>query len=48
MMAIELKNKVLIIMNLSAPTGASPNDATDNLALEKVLCSPPRLSTIPW
>jgi hypothetical protein len=39
LMAIEQKNKVRVIMNLSAPAGASLNDAIDNLALEKVSMS---------
>jgi hypothetical protein len=39
MMAVEQKNKVRVIMNLSAPPGASLNDAIDDLALEKVVMS---------
>jgi hypothetical protein len=39
MMAVEQKNKVRVIMNLSAPAGASLNDAIDDLALEKVSMS---------
>ncbi len=39
MMAVEQKSKVRVIMNLSAPAGASLNDAIDELALEKVTMS---------
>jgi hypothetical protein len=39
MMAVEQKNKVRVIMNLSAPPDASLNDAIDDHALEKVVMS---------
>ncbi len=39
MMAVKQKNKVRVIMNLSAPAGASLNDTIDKLALEKVTMS---------
>ncbi len=39
MMAVEQKNKVRVIMNLSAPAAASLNDAINGLALEKVSMS---------
>ncbi len=48
MMAIEQKTKVLVIMNLSDPAGASLNDFTDNLALEKVPYQLTRLLAILW
>jgi hypothetical protein len=43
MMAVEQKNKIRIIMNLSAPKGASYNDAISELSLEKVCMSAARL-----
>ncbi len=48
MMAIEQETKVLVIMNLSDPAGASLNDFTDNLALEKVPYQLTRLLAILW
>ncbi len=39
MMVIKQKNKVHVIMNLSAPQGASHNDAINKIALEKVVMS---------
>jgi len=39
MMAVEQRNKIRIIMNLSAPKGSSFNDAIDELALEKISMS---------
>jgi hypothetical protein len=43
MMAVEQRNKIRIIMNLSAPKGSSFNDAIDELALEKISMSSARL-----
>jgi hypothetical protein len=43
MMAVAQRNKIRIIMNLSAPEGDSYNDAIDELALEKVVMSSARL-----
>jgi hypothetical protein len=43
MMAVEQKNKIRIIMNMSAPKGSSYNDAIDEMALEKVSMSSARL-----
>jgi len=43
MMAIAQKNKIRIIMDLSAPEGASYNDAINESALEKVSMSSARL-----
>jgi hypothetical protein len=43
MMAVEQRNKIRIIMNLSAPKGSSYNDAIDELALEKITMSSARL-----
>jgi hypothetical protein len=42
MMALEQKDKVRVIMNLSSPKGTSFNDAIDELALEKVSMSTAR------
>ena len=39
MMAVEQRNKIRIIMNLSAPEGSSFNDAINESALEKVSMS---------
>lgn len=43
MMAVEQRDKIRIIMNLSSPSGTSFNDAIDELALEKVTMSSARL-----
>ncbi len=43
MMAVAQKNKIRIIMNFSAPKGASYNDAINESALEKVSMSSARL-----
>jgi hypothetical protein len=43
MMAVAQKNKIRIIMDLSAPKGSSYNDAINDLALEKVSMSSARL-----
>jgi hypothetical protein len=43
MMAVEQKNKIRIIMNMSAPEGSSYNDAINESALEKVSMSSARL-----
>jgi hypothetical protein len=43
MMAVAQKNKIRIIMDLSAPKGASYNDAINETALEKVSMSSARL-----
>jgi len=43
MMAVAQRNKIRIIMNLSAPEGDSYNDAINELALEKVVMSSARL-----
>ncbi len=42
MIAVEQKNKVRIVMNLSGPKGASFNDAVDENRLEKVVKSTAR------
>ncbi len=42
MMAVEQKQKVRIVMNLSAPKGTSFNDAIDDLQLEKICMSSAR------
>jgi hypothetical protein len=43
MMAVAQKSKIRIIMDLSAPEGASYNDAINEMALEKVSMSSARL-----
>jgi hypothetical protein len=43
MMAVEQRNKIRIIMNLSAPKGDSYNDAIHEIALQKVTMSSARL-----
>ncbi len=43
MMAVSQKNKIRIIMDLSAPKGESYNDAIDDMDLEKVSMSSARL-----
>jgi hypothetical protein len=43
MMAVEQKNKIRIIMNMSAPEGSPYNDAINESALEKVTMSSARL-----
>ncbi len=43
MMAIEQRDKIRIVMNLSGPEGESFNDAIEELALEKVSMSSARL-----
>jgi len=43
MMAVEQKDKIRIVMNLSAPEGKSYNDAVNETALEKVSMSSARL-----
>jgi len=43
MMAVSQKNKIRIIMDLSAPKGSSYNDAITDIALEKVSMSSARL-----
>jgi len=43
MMAVEQREKIRIVMNLSAPAGESYNDAINELSLEKVSMSSARL-----
>ncbi len=43
MMAVEQRDKIRIVMNLSGPEGGSFNDAVNELALEKVTMSSARL-----
>jgi hypothetical protein len=43
MMAVEQRDKIRIVMNLSGPEGASFNDAIIEQALEKVSMSSARL-----
>jgi hypothetical protein len=43
MMAVEQRDKIRIVMNLSGPEGESFNDAINELALEKVSMSSARL-----